>query len=309
MTAIEENDLQQLRQDVQRWLGRCMLLLQAYERLIKAIIEHQELSGSIDDLEARRDARIRGVAKKTLGMLAEEFLGSFLVSDTADEPADAPESETNAPAKITIRFRMSLPEEDFAQAERDLRELVRLRNDLVHQFVEQHDLNSVAGCLEAQRALSTSLEWIEGCYSRLREWAQDMARAHQFMADPVHSGAFQDLIIHGIAPDGSVNWPVSSLVTGFREAARALAGAEGKWVSVAEAAMWIAKKNPDRTPQLYGCKTWQQALQDSRLFDLRYDRKEGGRGLCFREKANPKSQDMPERTWELDGDGALILPQ
>lgn len=42
-TSPATNALQPLQRDVQRLLGRCLLRLQQYERLMKAIVAHHEI--------------------------------------------------------------------------------------------------------------------------------------------------------------------------------------------------------------------------------------------------------------------------
>jgi hypothetical protein len=65
-TSPATNALQPLQQDVQRLLGRCLLRLQQYERLMKAIVAHHEISGPAHSLEAIRTARIGRCRTKTL---------------------------------------------------------------------------------------------------------------------------------------------------------------------------------------------------------------------------------------------------
>lgn len=52
MTAVSDEALQALQHEVQRLLGRCLLRLQHYERLIKAIMADYEISGPARALEA-----------------------------------------------------------------------------------------------------------------------------------------------------------------------------------------------------------------------------------------------------------------
>ena len=47
-----------LQRTVQRKLGRCMLQLQQYERLLKAMVAHSELSGPPERLQAIRDEKV-----------------------------------------------------------------------------------------------------------------------------------------------------------------------------------------------------------------------------------------------------------
>jgi hypothetical protein len=305
MTEASNGEAKALQRDVQRLLGRCMLRLQQYERLLKAILVSQDMSGPIHKFETLRAARADGIARKTLGKLVNGMLGSVLTSSETDAAPETGDDPGELPS-VSFRMRMELPETDFAQTEVELRELVHLRNTLVHHFIEQHDLGSVEGCKEAQAALIAHCKRIDHCYARLREWAEDFDRLQQQVAEFHHSETFRRLIVHGIMPDGSVNWPASSLVSSFREAARVLAGSEGAWVSVEEASRLIVGKHPDQTPERFGCKSWKQALQQSKLFDLRHVQQDGRRIICFKPKANPTMADAPERTWALDATGALV---
>ncbi len=67
--------------DVQRWLGRCMLRLQQYERLMKLLLAHHELAGPADRLEAQRAANLEKVSDKTLGTLVKSLFESYAVPD------------------------------------------------------------------------------------------------------------------------------------------------------------------------------------------------------------------------------------
>jgi hypothetical protein len=308
MTKSSDDEAKALQRDVQRLLGRCTFRLQQYERLIKAIVATQEFSGAVHDLEEVRAARVDGTARKTLGALVGEFLGSFRLSG---ETFASPEPAADPPdggAMVSVQTGWGLQEDELERVKAELKELVNLRNNLVHCFIDQHDLWSVDGCQRAQAALIADYDRIDQCYGRLRDWASEMDQARQSAAEFVQSDTVRNLVIHGIAPDGTVNWPASSLVSGFREAAHALALAGDEWVSVADAGEWLVGKYPDQSPQRFGCKTWQHALQDSRLFDLRRARKDEPGVICFKERANPGKQDASERIWEVDGKGALIQP-
>ena len=52
MTADHRPDSQR---DVQRLLGRCMLRIQQYERLLKAMLAHHEVDGPVETLEGQTD--------------------------------------------------------------------------------------------------------------------------------------------------------------------------------------------------------------------------------------------------------------
>jgi hypothetical protein len=70
----------ELQRDVQRLLGRCLLRLQQYERLMKVVLAHHALGGPVDELEAQRVARVEEVSDKSLGTLVKRLFESYVVA-------------------------------------------------------------------------------------------------------------------------------------------------------------------------------------------------------------------------------------
>lgn len=181
MTVCPDDALKASHREVQRLLGQCLLRLQAYELLIKTLVAQHEISGSAPDLEAVRAARGERVSRNTLGMLVRAFLGSYLV---AGDGKTAPEPELASPEglpSVSCRFWVELTEADYAEAATDLRELVQLRNTLVHQFVEQQDFGSLEGCHRAEEALVAASDRIGESYERLKGWAEDMRKTQEIL--------------------------------------------------------------------------------------------------------------------------------
>lgn len=71
---------------------------------------------------------------------------------------------------------------------------------------------------------------------------------------------FRDLVIHGIAPDGSVGWPAAGIVRALSEASVELAVED--WTPVAIAGRWITQRYPEQQPTKCGCASWRQVLAD-----------------------------------------------
>jgi hypothetical protein len=59
---MTHDDLPDVQREVQRLLGRCLVRLQQYERLMKSILAHHELSGPLHQLEAQRVERLESFA-------------------------------------------------------------------------------------------------------------------------------------------------------------------------------------------------------------------------------------------------------
>ena len=242
---------------------------------------HHKISRPVHDLETLKAARIADTARKTLGALVGELLGSVVTNqtDTPDEETTSFPEDVNS---VSMSIHKGLTDADFAQTENELKELVLLRNNLVHHFIDQHDLWSLDGCRGAHDALVADFNRIDQHYERLRRWAEGLERTKRMMADLIRSDVFHELVVNGIAPDGTVDWPTAGIVSALREAAREL-GVDG-WTSVAEASRWIAERYPEQLPSKYGCSSWWQVVHEAQSFQLLRVEADGQRFAWYREK-------------------------
>ena len=197
-----QNDevLQTLQQEVQRLLGRCMLRLQQYEQLIKAMVAHHRLSGPIHDLEQTRAKQIDDTARKTLGILVGDLLGSYVVADEINPPEETKTNPSENVNSFAMHMTLGLPDAEFVKVESELREMVLLRNNLVHHFIDQYDLWSSDGCRGAQDALVNAYSRIDHHFGQLRGWAESMDEVRQTMSEILQSEEFKDVFVNGIAP-------------------------------------------------------------------------------------------------------------
>ncbi|MCI5042899.1 MAG: OST-HTH/LOTUS domain-containing protein [Donghicola eburneus] len=288
MTMIDDEDLKTLQHEVQRLLGRCLLRLQQYERLIKSMVAHHKVSGPIPDLEKASAKQVDDTARKTLGTLVGDLVGSYVVADEVD-PTE--ETTTYFPENVNwfaMQMTLGLPEAEFTLVESELREMVLLRNNLVHHFIDQHDLWSSDGCRRAKDALVIAYKRIDQHFGQLREWAEGMEKMRQTLSEILQSEEFKDVLVNGIAPNGKVNWDASGIVSALREAFRALA-VDG-WAPVAEAGKWVAKLYPEQLPAKYGCQSWRQVVHNASILELRYLERDGQRTACYREKDSSATQ-------------------
>ncbi|WP_239059716.1 OST-HTH/LOTUS domain-containing protein [Ruegeria sp. PrR005] len=282
MTAMSDTPLQSLQDDVQRLLGRCLLRLQHYERQLKWIVAHHAVLVSTEPLRADREARIADTARKTLGLLVGELLGSGIVTNGTESPAEPTPALTGTTLSIRMGFQLNLTDTEFAQLTSDLKDLVVLRNTLVHHFIEQHDLGTLDGCHDARNVLVDDQTRIDHHLRQLNEWGNDLVQLHQQAAVYFRSDEFRNFIVNGIYPNGTVYWPDAGIVRALKQAVGVLA-VEG-WVSVEEAAAWIAQHYPDQLPGAYGCRSWRHVLHEARIFEIRYFETDGQRSAWYRER-------------------------
>ena len=264
--------LAELQRTAQLKLGGCLLRLQQYERLLKAMVANTDLAGEPAQLQAVRDARVASVHKTTLGGLVSLFTGGYLLAE--DGASSVAETNDTAPCDkpwFSFQQRMSISAEQLDAITAELKELVDLRNELVHHLLERFDLGQLEPCEAALTYLERSRATIDRHYQTLRTWAEHMENARVEFAAFVQSDSFKDLLRDSIAPAAKVNWPTSGIVRSLRDAEQALAPSDGKaqWTELNAAIVWINRQHPDQRPKRYGCSSWRQVLHESQQFEVK----------------------------------------
>ena len=271
MSKAIDYDLKTSAHEVQRLMGQCILRLQVYELLLKSVVTAHEISSPIATLATAQTDRADEIRCNTLGMLIRQMLGSLLVPQ-GQEGKGQPRND--APS-VTFRMQIILTQDDFNRTEADLRNLVEMRNHLVHHFIEEHDVRTLEGCQKAQEALAQDLDDIGRAHSDLRSWAEDLETTRERVTDQFVSAEVQNFFVEGRVP-----WRRVVIVRALKEAAQALA--EDGWAPVDAAVRWVNARYPDERPDDYGCTSWQQVIHESRLFDLQNRTAEGPRQAWFR---------------------------
>jgi hypothetical protein len=273
MTQDSDPNLLALRGEIEQLVGRCVLQLQRYELATKAILTAHDVSGHMGSPGTGTAPQSSAFKGKTLGRLVRQMRDSFLI-DSSNPPPDDPLEDDPA-----FRFRMQIgfSADDIRQIEGGLKELVAVRNDLVHHFLETNDVRDVTGCQKAKSALEATSRLIKARCDELRQWAADLDQMRQRTVGVIASSEIQQFLVEGIIP-----WRHTTIAQALQAAATELA-IDG-WTSVTEASTWVMARHPDEAPHHYDCRTWPQLLQESGLFELRYREAAGKRALWFRDR-------------------------
>lgn len=276
----------ELEIDVQCLLGRCMLRVQKYEQLMKAMLAHQQVAGTVETLAAQQASRADGLADKSLGTLVKALFDSCVVvdGDVQRELLDVRKIPTDR-ISMAFQFSIAMTAERRAEAKTAIGDLVTMRNDLVHHFLERFDLSDDGGCKAAIHHLNQCHVRIDRHYAELRGWAQSMERAKALSAAVIQSDVFNDLIVNGIAPDGTFAWPQTGIVRILQEGLN-LVGVDA-WAALDAVRTWAAEHHPEQTPEKYQCRTWPQVIHESGLFDLQYRIENSGvKKAWYRERSS-----------------------
>lgn len=237
---------------------------------MKTILAHHELAGPVETLEAQRVVRFEKYADKSLGTLVKALFETYVVKEGFEREL-LPENKTPTDrVSMAFALRLSMSPERWELTRSAVEDLVELRNDFVHHFIEQFDVWTTNGCALAAAHLDECYARIDRHFEELAEWAKSMDKVRAMAAEFAQSPVFVDLLVNGVAPDGSFEWPHTGIVRALRDAAQALQ--QDGWTRLDQARAWIAERHPEQTPEKYGCKSFAQVLNDSKLFRIEYRR-------------------------------------
>lgn len=276
---MSENVLSEPQREVQRLLGRCMLRIQQYERLMKAVLAQHELGGPAETLEDQRTARTEKLSDKSLGTLVKTLFETYVVPDGFTRDLLPEDKVPSDRISMAMSFRMSMSYDRWIQTKASVEDLVAMRNELVHHFIERFDVWSPEGCVAAAEHLDACYQRVDTHYLELVAWASSMEKARELAAAFAKTQAFHDLIVNGIAPDGSFDWSNTGIVRALREGLTSLGA--GEWVRLDDVCGRLSDHHPDQTPDKYGCRSWPQVVHESKLFDLQYRTEAGTRKVAW----------------------------
>jgi len=286
----ESADIATAQREVQRLLGRCLLRLQQYEQLLKAFLAGREVAGTVHTAPIRRAERREALRTATLGNLVTTFLGEYLTdaqaADREQGSIDKEVSATGLPA-IRISMTMQMPAEQIAETTVALRELVELRNGLVHHLLEGFNVWTFPGCVGAAEHLTQSYLRIDQRVEELRGWVEHANQARSLTAQFLESQQFQELLFHGERQELNVEWATTDIVASLRDALGAVG--DGEWARLDVATAWICKRYPEQVPERYGCVSWPQVLHESRAFQIDHRKAEDGRKVTWFRERLPKT--------------------
>lgn len=247
-------------------LGKNLVRVQALELLLKRLLASRSFGGTVEDIETWMSKRHADYATNTLGTLVNELLAVYLVPDSyvAEEAPDPPTDE-----QIYFRFEsvVTMESERLLEMRTLFKGLVATRNDIVHHLAELFPLKTLDGCREASVFLANFESNLRRAGEELRGWAETRDKAVRLHAEVIKSPEFNNYLIDGILPDGTVHWEISGIVRALRDAAKSRPA--GSWMSLEDAIAWIRCQAPLQVPSRYGCATYRQAIHKSQAFEVK----------------------------------------
>jgi hypothetical protein len=177
---MPDDQTNELREIAFRKIGRNVVNLQRFERMLKLIIVRSNIKGYASELAKVHQARTKEASHKTLGSLVREFLK--IVYDTEDPHSSDPADDLNE-IWLSHAFRIESNAGLISRRERELQEVVEERNLLIHHLLAEVDFDSVDECQklisqldEQNDRLTPHFDWLMQLIGSIQIAQQELAK-------------------------------------------------------------------------------------------------------------------------------------
>lgn len=149
------NELEPIKNEVQRKVGRNLLLFQQVEHMIKWLLANTHFEGYVSELTLIRDRQAKLVKKKTLGQLIHKYIE---VEASQEESKGGPERLKEP----WLAFTTSLEADSnyFESKTQALAALNNERNELVHHLLPRLKPQALESWIEVEQYLDNQREKI-----------------------------------------------------------------------------------------------------------------------------------------------------
>lgn len=275
-------ELEKAKNEVQRKIGRNVLLFQQVEYLLKYVVANGNFSGSISQLWAKKERQIEVTKKQTLGGLVGQYLESTHseCEEVKEDPVDLEE------AHISFAFRLDVDAVYYETKKEELESLVAERNDLIHHLLPRLNLESIESWLETEEYLDQQREKLIPELNLLQSIAGKLKEAQKELSEDLKSGEVMRQFKLLSLRQGRL-----PLLLG--EIANQIARRDG-WTVMDTAAQLVRQHAPEEMVGLkkkHGYKTLKELMVATELFDMSEESTErGGVRVLYRLKPEWKLQ-------------------
>ena len=170
-----EDHINELRNVAFRKIGRNLVNFQKLELALKFIIVRSDLRGYASEAAKVLRDKEKVVDRKALGWLVHDFFKTVYSNHSSnDGPAEGRDD-----AWMSISLRIESNENSIRDRKRQLRELVKERNLLVHRLLTNFDPDSVESCENLIQQLDEQVDRLVPHYQSLMGIIRNMQRAQQ----------------------------------------------------------------------------------------------------------------------------------
>lgn len=175
---MAEDHTNELRDIAFRKLGRNLVNFQRFERMLKLAIVQSDVRGYASKLAQVHRQRTKDTKRKPLGWLVEEFFTTIYSNELSDEgqPKELDEVWMN------VFFRIDADIGSIRNRKRELLQLVKERNWLIHTSVAELDFKSAESCEKLISQLDEQDDRLTPHYQYLMRLVGDIQEKKQELA-------------------------------------------------------------------------------------------------------------------------------
>ena len=168
-----DTELESLKNEVHRKLGRNIILFQKIELLLKFLLANSKISGYLDELKIIQERQNKIFEKQTLGQLVKQFFENIILNSKKIDDEPNVLKEKGIWISIDCQFSSdSTVYQDYEQQKKSLALIVAERNELVHHFFLKWDLTLFDGWNSAEHYLDKQYDKIEKEFQHLKVLAE-----------------------------------------------------------------------------------------------------------------------------------------
>ncbi|MCV3289303.1 MULTISPECIES: helix-hairpin-helix domain-containing protein [Aeromonas] len=198
-------DLNELKEQIALEYGRCLLQLQQFELMLKATLPTLKVSGFSDELAGNVERYRQELGFKTMGQL----VGQWNQRTTLEDEQEIDDDALNGRAY----FRFSFGLEDGEWMNERLKQLVELRNELVHHFLSRFELTSEVSCQEAISYLAMAANTIKDNRETLHSLLATAEKAKSELFEFMSSPQGEHFLLSGVLPgEPADNWENTTII-------------------------------------------------------------------------------------------------
>lgn len=179
--------------------GSCLLRLQACELLLKSLVAHTDITATLEDLPEALAAKMASVHGQTMGQVVGMFTKDTLVQAGAISIPSTPLDDSRA--AVRFKYQIELPSEQYDALHSALKELIDLRNQLVHHFLQRFNMRSAEGRIAASTYLDECSQIIDAHHATLIGFNKVFELSRAKLASLVDSQEFEDAVLKGDLPN------------------------------------------------------------------------------------------------------------
>lgn len=258
-------NLQHTINEVQRKIGRNLLLIQKIEYLLKYIVLHSKISGHPSQLNDIKKNRHEKLSKMSMGQVLSQYLDH--INPLMENNQENPNYEGDS-VHVSYEIDFNFSKEQFEKKENLLSDILKERNDLVHHLILDLNESSIKSCIDIENKLDEQKNRLLPELKQLQTMIQVMEKARNRFKENLESGFFEkgfyydNLLFNGML-----------LILELAKVSIQNDKSDG-WISLGFAGIHVRNIMPEEVDKLkdkYGYKTLKPLIQNTKMFELQED--------------------------------------